>query len=169
MCAVSFDYPGLPKAESSTTNEASNFLTTLSWHSLQLTDNVEANTTISTYNHPGNLTSVKTLLITPLLVQLYPLYYLVIELVTIFLLHLLMGQFHKLVLHFLKVLWLTLLMSRLFLMLTLLQFPQWTTMLYLIGFCQRLLLWCVTRPWLYSQQNLVTPGSIPQQDMVAQW
>ena len=56
---MSLDYPELPKADSSTTNEASNFLTTPSGHPLQLTDNVEANSTTSTFSQPGNLTSVE--------------------------------------------------------------------------------------------------------------
>ena len=50
----------LPKrADSSTANEASNFLTTPSGHPLQLTDDVEANSTTSTFSQPGNLTSVE--------------------------------------------------------------------------------------------------------------
>ena len=42
-----------------TTNEASNFLTTPSGHSLQLDEDVEANSTASTFSQPGNLTSVE--------------------------------------------------------------------------------------------------------------
>jgi len=56
---VSLDYPELPKIDSSTTNEASNFLTTPSGHPLQLTDSVEANSATSTFSQPGNLTSVE--------------------------------------------------------------------------------------------------------------
>jgi len=56
---VSLDYPELPKADLSTTNEASNFLTTPSGHPLQLTDSVEANSTTSTFSQPSNLTSVE--------------------------------------------------------------------------------------------------------------
>ena len=56
---VSLDYPELPKAGLSTTNKTINFLTTPSRHSLQLTDNIEANTSTSTFSQPGNLTSVK--------------------------------------------------------------------------------------------------------------
>jgi len=60
LLAVSFDYPELPKEESSTTKEASDFSNPSSGHPLQLTDNVEGNGTISTYSKPGNLTSVET-------------------------------------------------------------------------------------------------------------